>query len=404
MIPYADFTFFGIMLYAVIPTLILGFMGRLGAYWAFFITLLYLIGQFSGQLELTPGNFLPLHIIVAGYAAYQWLLATLLLGARRRSKSGLIFCAALLLALAPLATAKFLPLVSPHAEFGFLGVSYVTFRVLDILFCVHDGLITSLPAPEFFTYLFFFPTLSAGPIDRYRRFGLDWKRVQSRQDFLVHLDTAVERIFRGFLYKFILAALVKRFWVDHLTDGSFASTISYMYGYSLYLFFDFAGYTAFAIGFSYLFGIRTPENFNAPFLATNIRDFWNRWNITLSFWFRDHVYMRFLIAAAKHKWYKNDQAASYLGYFLAFGLMGLWHGSELHYIVYGVYHACLLMLYDLFSRWNKRRQFWRTGGIWRLASIVVTVHFVCFGFLIFSGRLNSAGTGRQIGPLAREHP
>jgi membrane protein involved in D-alanine export len=387
MIPYADFTFFGIMLYAVIPTLILGLMGRLSGSWAFCLTLLYLIGQFSSKLELTPGHFVPYQLIVAGYAGYQWMLATLLLQTRRRAKSGLVFGAALLLSLVPLITAKFLPVVSPHAQFGFLGISYVTFRVLDVLFCVQDGLITSLPAPEFFTYLFFFPTLSAGPIDRYRRFESDWKRVHSREDFLVNLDTAVERIFRGFLYKFILAALIKRFWVDHATDGSLASTISYMYGYSLYLFFDFAGYSAFAIGFSYLFGIRTPENFNAPFLSTNIRDFWNRWNITLSFWFRDHVYMRFLIGAAKRKWYKNEQIASYFAYFLAFGLMGLWHGSELHYIVYGVYHACLLTLFDLFSRWNKRRQLWRTGRFWRLASIMVTAHFVCFGFLIFSGRL-----------------
>ena len=387
MIPYADFTFFGIMLYAVIPTLILGLMGRLSSSWAFCLTLLYLVGQFSSKLELTPGHFVPYQLIVAGYAGYQWILATLLLRTRRRAKSGLVFCATLLLSLVPLITAKFLPLVSPHAQVGFLGISYVTFRVLDVLFCVQDGLITSLSVPEFFTYLFFFPTLSAGPIDRYRRFESDWKRVHTREDFLVNLDTAVERIFRGFLYKFILAALIKRFWVDHVTDDSLASTISYMYGYSLYLFFDFAGYSAFAIGFSYLFGIRTPENFNAPFLSTNIRDFWNRWNITLSFWFRDHVYMRFLIGAAKRKWYKNEQMASYLAYFLAFGLMGLWHGSELHYIVYGVYHACLLTLFDLFSRWNKRRQLWRTGRFWRLASIMLTAHFVCFGFLIFSGRL-----------------
>jgi membrane protein involved in D-alanine export len=389
MIPYANFTFFGIMLFAVMPTLILGIMGLTGRYWVFCVTLLYLIGQYSGALALTPGLSVPALVIVAGYAAYEWLLASTLLSARRRSKSSATFYAVLLLALAPLATTKFVPLVSPHAEFGFLGISYVTFRILDILYCVHDGLITSLSVPEFFTYLFFFPTISAGPIDRYRRFAVDWKRVRSRQDFLLDLDTAVPRIFRGFLYKFILAALIKRFWVDRATGNSLAETISYMYAYSLYLFFDFAGYSAFAIGLSYLFGIRTPENFNRPFLATNIRDFWNRWHITLSFWFRDHVYMRFLIAAAKGKWFKNEQIASYLGYFLAFGLMGLWHGTEQHYIIYGVYHACLFTLYDLFSRWNKQRQLWQTGRFWRLASILVTFHLVCFGFLIFSGRLGN---------------
>ena len=133
--------------------------------------------------------------------------------------------------------------------------------------------------------------------------------------FLFDLDAAIERTFRGFLYKFILAALIKRFWVDQATGGSFGQILSYMYGYSLYLFFDFAGYSAFAIAFSRLFGIRTPENFDRPFLAHNIRDFWNRWNITLSFWFRDHVYMRFLLAAMKGKWFKNDQTAPTLAFF-----------------------------------------------------------------------------------------
>ena len=264
------------MLWVVIPTLILGIMGRAGRYWAFCVTLLYLVGQFLGELEPAPGVPLSGLIIVTGYATYEWLVAILLLGARRRSKSRAAFYAALLFALAPLATAKFLPLVSPQAEFGFLGISYVTFRILDILFCIHDGLMSSLRVPEFFTYLLFFPTISAGPIDRYRRFEVDWKRMRSRQDFLLDLDMAVARSFRGFLYKFILAALIKRFWMDHATADSLGGTISYMYSYSLYLFFDFAGYSAFAIGFSYLFGIHTPENFERPFCATNIREFWNR--------------------------------------------------------------------------------------------------------------------------------
>jgi len=387
MIPYANFTFFGIMLYAVIPTLILGILGRAGRFWAFCITTLYLIGQFSGEIEPMPGFSVPELLIVAAFAAYEWFLAILFLRNRRGSNSSINYYVTLGLALAPLAATKFLPLISPHIAFGFLGISYVTFRVLDILFCVHDGQITSLPATEFFAYLFFFPTISAGPIDRYRRFEVDWKRVRSRQDFLGDLDVAIARIFRGLLYKFIIAALIKRFWADHATGDSLTDTISYMYGYSLYLFFDFAGYSAFAIGFSYLFGIHTPENFNRPFLATNIRDFWNRWHITLSFWFRDHVYMRFLIAAIKGKWFKDQHIASYVGYFLSFGLMGLWHGTGLHYLVYGAYHACLLTLFDLIARWNKQRQVWRTGPVWRFASIVATIHFVCFGFLIFSGRL-----------------
>ena len=96
MIPYANFTFFGIMLSALIPTLILGIMGRAGRYWALCVTLLYLIGQFSGELELAPGVLVSGLMIVAGCATYEWFVAILLLGARRRSKSSAKFYAALI--------------------------------------------------------------------------------------------------------------------------------------------------------------------------------------------------------------------------------------------------------------------------------------------------------------------
>ena len=164
-----------------------------------------------------------------------------------------------------------------------------------------------------------------------------------------------------------------------------------MYGYTFYLFFDFAGYSAFAVGLSLLFGIRTPENFNLPFLSRNIRDFWNRWHISLSFWFRDHIYMRFLLAAAKGKWFKGKHTATYLGLWLTFGTMGIWHLShqlEIHYLVYGAYHATLLCGYDAFARWNKRTKRWPDSPTMRWANIVITFHAVAFGLLIFSGHLN----------------
>jgi membrane protein involved in D-alanine export len=387
MIPFANFSFFGLILYAVVPTVILGMAGRAGRRWAFFITVLYLLVQYGNRLNVTPFFPVPNLLMVAGYGFFEWLVAIFFLRARLASNSRPRFYGALLLALAPLAAAKFLPLTFPGSEFGFLGISYITFRILDIVICTQDGLIKSLPAAEFFTYLFFFPTISAGPIDRYRRFDSDWKPTRSRTEFLLDLDVALERTFRGFLYKFIVAALIKRFWLDQVSGGSLSQILSYMYAYSLYLFFDFAGYSSFAIGFSRLFGVRTPENFDRPFLAHNIRDFWNRWHITLSFWFRDHVYMRFLLAAMKGKWFKNDQTRSYLGFFLSFGLMGLWHGTALHYLIYGGYHASLLTAHDLFVRWNKKRKWWGTGPAWRCASIFVTANLVCFGFLIFSGHL-----------------
>ena len=189
---------------------------------------------------------------------------------------------------------------------GFLGISYVSFRSLDVIFGIQDRLITALLPGQYLTYLFFFPTVSSGPIDRYRRFGDDWHRPHGRLEFLRDLDGAVHRVFTGFLYKFILAALIKQYWMDPAARGdSWGHILSYMYAYSFYLFFDFAGYTAFAIGVSHLFGVRTPKNFDRPFLARNIRDFWNRWHMSLSFWFRDHIYMRFLLAATKGRWFRG---------------------------------------------------------------------------------------------------
>ena len=229
--------------------------------------------------------------------------------------------------------------------------------------------------------------VSSGPIDRFRRFSQDWQRTRTRSEFLNDLDHAVERLFRGFFYKFIIAALLRTYWLDHVAWGGGFKVISYMYAYTFYLFFDFAGYSAFAISVSYLLGIRSPENFNLPFLSENIRDFWNRWHISLSFWFRDHIYMRFLLAAAKGKWFANKHTASYVGLFLTFGIMGIWHGPEWYYILYGIYHATILCFYDAFARWNKTRN-WLTGGLkWKIVNILLTFHFVAFGLLLFSGRL-----------------
>lgn len=155
----------------------------------------------------------------------------------------------------------------------------------------------------------------------------------------------------------------------------------------MYLFFDFAGYSAFAIGVSYLMGIKTPENFNLPFISRNIKDFWNRWHMTLSFWFRDYVYMRFVLWMTKKKWIKNRYTVSNLGYLLLFLIMGLWHGIAPQYIVYGLYQAFLMVSFDFFDRWNRKTKFWPKNKVTHVVSVVITFHFICFGFYIFSGYL-----------------
>jgi len=400
VIPYADFTYFGLLLYAVVPTLILGLFGKAGWRWATVVTAGMLLVQYHGLLNIRPHFPVREIWIVIGFAVWQW--ATVCVFAKSGARAGWPFYVAIAASLLPLAASKFFPVMSPRSEFGFLGISYITFRALDVVICLRDKVIALPGTLDFLMFLFFFPTISAGPIDRYQRFAGDWKKRRTRAEFLADLDGAVHRIFRGFFYKFILAALIKQYWLERAaSSGSFAALVSYMYAYSFYLFFDFAGYSAFAIALSYLFGVHTPENFDRPFLARNIREFWNRWHITLSFWFRDHVYMRFLYAAMRGKWFAHKEVAPIVGYFLAFGLMGLWHGPELHYIVYGFYQAVLLSVFHIFSRWSKVHRYWREGLVSRVLAVFITFNAVCFGLLIFSGRIGAARVSHYAAKIER---
>jgi len=384
MTPFADFTYFALLLYVVVPTIVLGCFGRATWRWTLFVSLLAAGLHFSSKLNL-PGGVVVREIwIAAGYAVFEFLVASMLL----RWRSRFAFYLALAATIFPVAAAKLVPFLGPQTGFGFLGISYVTFRALDVVFSIRDGVLKSLSPTTWLGFVFFFPTISSGPIDRYRRFEKDWLKRRTRAEFLEDLDFAVARIFRGFLYKFIVAALISSYWTGPLEKQSGPLAMwGYMYGFTFHLFFDFAGYSAFAIALSRIFGIRAPENFDRPFLSRNIRDFWNRWHISLSFWFRDHVYMRFLLAAAKGKWFAGKHTASWLGLFLTFGIMGVWHGFAWHFILYGFYHATLLGAYDAFARWNKTAQRWRDGRWHRVADIALTFHAIAFGMLLFSGRL-----------------
>jgi len=400
VIPYAGFTYFALLLYLVVPTIILGLFGRAGWRWALLATAVMLVVQYHDSIRIDHGFPIREIWIVVAFAIWQWVVIRIFAAAR--SRGGWKFYTAVGASLLPLAGTKVFPLVAPENQFGFFGISYVTFRALDVVFCLRDGVISKLHILDLFGFLFFFPTISAGPIDRFLRFSGDWKMRRSRSDFLADLDQAVHRIFRGFFYKFILAALIKEYWIDvAASSGSFAALVSYMYGYSFYLFFDFAGYSAFAIALSYIFGIHTPENFRRPFLARDIRDFWNRWHITLSFWFRDHVYMRFLLAATRRNWFTNKHTASISAYFVTFGLMGIWHGLEPHYILYGLYQAALLSGFEIFSAIDRKRHFWGVSRVWNALGIFLTFQFVCFGLLIFSGRIGAPPLAHHVGEVER---
>ncbi|MED3312949.1 D-alanyl-lipoteichoic acid biosynthesis protein DltB [Bacillus thuringiensis] len=388
MTAYGSFYFFAIVGILLIPTIIAGLKGKMLRKYNAVLTLVMIAIIFSDKPKQA--------MMLAAFIIWQYVLIKGYLILRKQNNSTFTFCIAVILSILPLILAKIAPFASLLPELKlvvFLGISYVTFRAVQMVFEVRDGLIKELSFFNFWEFVLFFPAISTGPIDRYRRFQKDIQKPPSAEEYQKLLYTGLNRIFQGFLYKFIIAYLIKQYCMDpaFAQHDTIFSNMIYMYSYSLYLFFDFAGYSSFVIGVSYMMGIKTPENFNKPFLSRNIKDFWNRWHMSLSFWFRDFIYMRFVFFATKKKLIKNRYTISYIGAFLNFFIMGIWHiqGSAVaQYIIYGLYHAALFISFDIFERKNKKHKFWPNTKFTRILAIVITFHVVCFGFLIFSGHLN----------------
>ena len=159
----------------------------------------------------------------------------------------------------------------------FLGISYICFKIIQVVIECYDGVINEIDEFQFIEFLIFFPCLSSGPIDRSRRFAEDDNKIWSRQEYIELLWTGLYKIILGIFYKVACSG-----FFYYLLQTYFAGKhrpiylVGYAYIYGLYLFFDFAGYSAMAVGTSYLLGIKTPDNFNKPFLSVDIKDFWNR--------------------------------------------------------------------------------------------------------------------------------
>ena len=416
MIPYDNFSFFLWLLIPVIPAMILGLAQaspKLRSLWIMHssIGMLYFILSPLTFLVQAVVYFIWEYIIIWSYLRYRQ--------AETKKNQVYIFYLAVVGGLLPLLLVKFIPLfglshfgkallgnpiakvlASPkhgqqgqmtpieNSVLGFLGISYVTFRIVGTIIEIRDGLIKEVNLGDFISFVLFFPTLASGPIDRYRRFLADLRKILTRQEYIAYMVEGLEYVFRGFLYKFIIAYLINQYALIPLSHAhGLWPTIQYMYAYSAYLFFDFAGYSVFAIGVSRFYGIKTPENFNAPFWAKNIKDFWNRWHISLSMWFRDYTYMRFALDSAKKRRFRNRYAASAVGYLLLFFLMGIWHGTQWQYIIYGFYMALLMIGFEFLERLNKKKQFWGEGKAWDMLARFITLQLTCFGLLIFSGHL-----------------
>ena len=319
-------------------------------------------------------------IYLLAFVIYQYFLVFLAQSIEVKRMKPLIF-----LSIFPLVINKVFALTSLHL-LAFIGISYMSFKTIQIMLEISDGLIKEkISIKDYLQFLLFFPTVSAGPIDRSRRFLKEINEVMPRKEYLELAGDGVYRIVLGLLYKVVLSTYVYQMLLTLSNTGTVVYSIKYMYLYTLYLFFDFAGYSLMAVGSSNILGIQTPMNFNKPFLSVDIKDFWTRWHITLSTWLRDFVFSRVLMQVIRKKWFKNRLHNATYAYMVNMLVMGFWHGLSVSYIVYGFYHGVLMAGFEVYQKKSNFYKKNKNKNWYKLLSWFVTMNLVMVGFFIFSG-------------------
>ena len=319
-------------------------------------------------------------VYLISFVIYQYFLVFLAQRVEAKWLKPLVF-----LSILPLVINKVFALTSLHL-LAFIGISYMSFKTIQIMLEISDGLIKEkISVKDYLQFLLFFPTVSAGPIDRSRRFLKEINEVMPRKEYLELAGDGVYRIVLGLLYKVVLSTYVYQMLLALNNTDTVVYSIKYMYLYTLYLFFDFAGYSLMAVGSSNILGIQTPMNFNKPFLSVDIKDFWTRWHITLSTWLRDFVFSRVLMQVIRKKWFKNRLHNATYAYMVNMLVMGFWHGLSVSYIVYGFYHGVLMAGFEVYQKKSNFYKKNKNKNWYKLLSWFVTMNLVMIGFFIFSG-------------------
>lgn len=257
---------------------------------------------------------------------------------------------------------NFLDIVMP------IGISFFTFQEVSYLIDVYKERVTpSSSLLNYATYVCLFPQLVAGPIVRYSQIN---EQLKSREHSFNNFSVGVTRFVLGLSKKVILANLLGTMYDELSTITQYTVLLFWLkaIGYTLQLYLDFSAYSDMAIGLGHMFGFSFTENFNYPLIANSITDFWRRWHITLSSFFKDYVYIPLGGNRVSFvKWLRNI--------FVVWFLTGLWHGASWNYILWGLYFALLLLIEKkvLKKRLEKHR----------VLSHVYTLFFVIISFVIF---------------------
>ena len=260
-----------------------------------------------------------------------------------------------------------------------VGISFFTFQSLSYTIDVYRKDLKPLSnLLDYVFYVSFFPQLVAGPIVRARDFI-----PQIRQPLYVSPEMFGQGVFfivSGLFKKAVISDYISVNFVERIFDNpglySGLENLFGVYGYALQIYCDFSGYSDMAIGIALLLGFRFPINFNSPYKADSVTDFWHRWHISLSTWLRDYLY----ISLGGNR---KGKIRTYLNLFLTMLLGGLWHGASWNFIVWGGLHGVALAVHKYVRSLLGRAKNYRSTGWKRFFAVVLTFHFVCFCWIFF---------------------
>lgn len=255
-----------------------------------------------------------------------------------------------------------------------LGVSFYTFQSISYLVDVYKGKMLPLPNSLALGFLSFVPTVVSGPIFRATDAQKFWYK--SRRKVLFPY-LAIVLIVSALIKKILLAGWLEALWVTPVFNNPMQfnglEVLTGLYAYSLQLFFDFSGYTELAIALGLLLGFRLPQNFNRPYLATDIQDFWAKWHITLSTWIRDYIYIP--LGGSRVGFWRTQ-----FNLMAAFIISGVWHGAGWNFFVWGAIHGIALVWLSLLKRYGLRGYLSNHA---KALAIFFTFHYVTFAWIFF---------------------
>jgi D-alanyl-lipoteichoic acid acyltransferase DltB (MBOAT superfamily) len=253
----------------------------------------------------------------------------------------------------PLPAASAKPVALLESMLGAIGFSYVLLRMVDVARTVYAGRQPPPGLVGLFNYLMPFHMLAAGPIQAYDDFvaGL---AAPAPAPSAVNVLSGVERVAFGMFKKFVVAYSIERlFLTAFMADGWYF--VLEMHLYLLWFYIDFSAYSDVAVGLGQLMGVRTPENFNRPYLARNMIEFWERWHITLGDWIRRHLYVPIQLAWVRRTGGRYQLGISLVSVAAAFTISGAWHGLTLPFLIWGVMHGVGVMIATLYRHVLTRR-------------------------------------------------